>query len=53
LRQFQIAVFAMGVLSFLAAAVFWSDFVGDVCWRVGMALMLGNVVCILLWPSRD
>jgi hypothetical protein len=51
MRKFQIILFVLGVLSFIAAAVCTGSLAGDALWRAGMAAMLGDLVCMKLWPS--
>jgi hypothetical protein len=52
MRQFQIAIFILGVAAFLASIGFTGSNMGDTLWRTGVALMLGDVVCIQLWPGE-
>lgn len=51
MRLFQIILFILAVVVFLAAACFIGSMMGDTLWRAGVAVMLGDLVCILLWPS--
>jgi hypothetical protein len=51
MRNFQIAVFGIGVLAFLASALFIGSAMGDTLWRTGIAMMICNLVCLQLWPS--
>ncbi len=50
MRIVQIVIFAIGVLSFLAAAFFIGQGMGDTLWRVGVAAMLIDLACAKLWP---
>jgi hypothetical protein len=50
-RRFQIILFVLGALSFIAAAFCTGRIAGDALWRAGMAVMLGDLVCMKLWPS--
>lgn len=52
MRTFQITLFGLAVLSFLAALGFIGDDAGDVLWRLGLALLLTDLVCIQLFPGR-
>jgi hypothetical protein len=52
MRIFQIVVFALASVSFLAALYFTGQEAGDAFWRGGMASMIGDIVLILLWPAR-
>jgi hypothetical protein len=51
MRKFQIVAFVLGVASFLASACFTGKVMGDTLWKVGIAIMVGDIVCILLWPA--
>ncbi len=50
MRLFQIIAFFAGVGAFLASACFVGSMMGDTLWKVGVAVLLGNIVCILIWP---
>ncbi|MGA1980036.1 MAG: hypothetical protein ABSG99_05680 [Sedimentisphaerales bacterium] len=50
MRYFQIVVFILATASFVAAAFFIGDDMGDTLWRVGVAGVLIDIVCIQLWP---
>jgi hypothetical protein len=50
MRQFQIIAFLLGVAAFLASACFIGAMMGDTLWKVGVAIMVSNIVCVLLWP---
>ena len=52
MRTFQVILFALGVLSLLAAIPFAGSVAGDISWRAGMATLLVDIVCIMLWPRR-
>ncbi len=51
MRYFQIVSFLLGVVAFLASACFVGSMMGDTLWKVGVAIMIGDLTCILLWPS--
>jgi hypothetical protein len=51
MRRFQITLFLLGVAAFIASACFTGKTLGDTLWRAGVAFMLGDVVCLRLWPS--
>jgi hypothetical protein len=51
MKQFQIAVFGVGVAAFLGSALCIGSTMGDTLWRTGVAMMLCDIVCILLWPT--
>jgi membrane protein implicated in regulation of membrane protease activity len=50
MRCLQIVLFFLGLALLLAAAFFVGAVAGDALWRAGVALLLVDVVCILLWP---
>jgi hypothetical protein len=51
MRQVQIGIFTLGVISFVAAVLFIGDDTGDVLWRFGVCTMLVDLVLVKLWPS--
>lgn len=55
MRYFQIILFIMAALAFITSLFFIGSIIGDVLWRAGMATLLFDIVCIMLWPrtSRD
>jgi len=54
MRTAQIGICAIGVLSFLSSALFIGQEMGDTLWRVGVAVMLVDLVFIKLWsPHRN
>jgi len=52
MRKFQIIAFLFGVLAFLASACFVGKDMGETLWKVGIAIMIGDIACMLLWPRR-
>ena len=52
MRVAQIVLFVLGVLSLLGAIPFAGSNTGDILWRAGMAILLVDIVCIMLWPKR-
>jgi hypothetical protein len=50
MRIVQVGIFTIGVLSFLASALFIGQETGDTLWRTGVAAMLTDFVCAKLWP---
>ena len=34
------------------AAIMWMNFMGLIFWHVGMAVLLVDVVCLMLWPTK-
>ena len=51
MRTLQLVLFGLGVVSFLAALFFIGADEGDTLWRLGVAALLLDLVCIKLWPS--
>jgi hypothetical protein len=52
MRQFQIAIFILGIASLIAAAFEIGPNSGDYLLSAGIATLLIDVVCIQLWPSQ-
>jgi len=52
MRIFQIAVFVLASLSFLAALYYTGTNTGESLWKGGMAGMIADIVLLLLWPTR-
>jgi hypothetical protein len=52
MRIFQIAVFVLASLSFLAALYYTGTNAGESLWKGGMAGMISDGVLLLLWPTR-
>jgi hypothetical protein len=53
MRNLQFGIFVLGVVSFLASAFFVGQGMGDTLWRVGVAAMLVDLVCLRLWPAAS
>lgn len=53
MRRYQIILFLVGAAAFVAAACFAGRMMGDTLWRAGIAVMLGDLVCIKLWPAPE
>ncbi len=51
MRLFQTIAFLVGVAEFLTSACFAGQTLGDTFWKVGVAIMFGDIICVLLWPS--
>lgn len=51
MRQFQITIFILGTLSFIASAFELGPGSGDYLLNAGFATMLIDLVCIHLWPA--
>jgi hypothetical protein len=51
MRYLQILVFVVGLAAFIAAIFFVGTGFGDTLWRVGVAALLLDVMCIMLWPA--
>jgi len=52
MRIFQIVVFVLASVAFLAALYYTGTNTGESLWKGGMAGMIGDIVLILLWPTR-
>lgn len=51
MRTFQVVMFVLGIVSFLAAVPFVGQDMGNTLWRAGVAIMLIDLVCAKLWPG--
>jgi hypothetical protein len=51
MRQIQISIFVLGLISFLAALFFIGQEMGDTLWRAGVAVMLIDLVLMKAWPT--
>lgn len=51
MRIFQLVLFGIGVLAFISAAFFIGTDDGNTLWKVGIGMLLLDVVCIQLWPA--
>ncbi len=51
MRTLQIALLVIGLVAFVAAIFFIGAETGETLWRTGMAVLLVDVVCLMLWPS--
>jgi hypothetical protein len=51
MRIFQIIIFVLGALALASAAFFIGKQTGEDLWKTGIAILLFDVVCLLLWPS--
>ena len=51
MRYLQMLVFVVGLAAFMAAIFFVGTGTGDTLWRVGVAALLLDLVCIMLWPA--
>jgi len=52
MRALQIALFILGAAAIVASALFIGKGMGDVLWGAGIAVLVSDVVCIQLWPTR-
>ncbi len=50
MRYLQIIIFIVAIISFITALFFIGSNAGDVLWRLGVAFLLLDIVCIMLWP---
>ena len=51
MRTLQFVLFGIGVVAFLTAIFFIGSENGDTLWRLGIAVLLLDMVCIKLWPA--
>jgi hypothetical protein len=52
MRWFQVALFLLGALSFLASLGFIGRQTGEDLWKAGVAFMVSDIAAILLWPAK-
>lgn len=52
MRNLQIVLFILGILSFVVAAVVAGSMLGDILWRVGVGALLVDLVMMKLWPTE-
>jgi hypothetical protein len=50
MRYLQIVIFIIALMAFISALFFIGSDTGDVLWRMGVAILLLDIVCIMLWP---
>jgi len=49
MRIFQIILFVLGGASFIVSLFLWNeDF-----WKIGVAILLFDIMCIKLWPIES
>lgn len=53
MRYFQIVLFLSAALSFILSLFFVGTVAGDVLWRAGIAILLFDMVCIMLWQDKS
>jgi hypothetical protein len=51
MRRLQITLFAVGITAFVAALAVAGSALGDIFWRIGVAVMLSDLVVQQLWPA--
>jgi uncharacterized YccA/Bax inhibitor family protein len=51
MRQLQVGIFILGLAAFVVALFFVGGEMGDILWRLGIAALLLDLVCLKLWPS--
>ena len=52
MRVLQVVLFVLGVLCFLGSLGFVGGGTGDVLWRAGVATLVTDISCVMLWPRR-
>jgi hypothetical protein len=50
MRIVQVVLFVLGVLCFLSSLGFVGSQTGDILWRAGMATLVTDMLCVMLWP---
>ena len=53
MRFVQIFLFIISIFLFFIAAFFYMSILGLILWRAGIAILLLDVVCLLLWPTAQ
>ncbi|MCU0234852.1 MAG: hypothetical protein MUE90_12580 [Thermoanaerobaculales bacterium] len=53
MRALQVALCVVAALVLVASAAFVGSVAGDALWRAGVAALLLDAVCIMLWPRRS
>jgi hypothetical protein len=53
MRNLQLSLLGLGVVSFLAAALFIGQNAGDTLWRAGVAILLVDLNLEKLWPHKS
>jgi len=53
MRWFQIALFALGTASMIGSALGIGKDIRETLFNTGIAFLLIDVMCILLWPSAE
>jgi len=53
MRLLQIILFLLAALLFIVALFFIGSDTGLDLWRAGIAILLIDVVCLLLWPDKS
>ena len=51
MKPLHIIGFLLGVAAFLTSACYTGRQLGDTYWKVGIAIMISDIVLILLWPA--
>ena len=53
MRIFQIILLVLAGVAFIAGAIFifFNPCIGLVLWRVGVAILLWDIMLFLLWPT--
>lgn len=52
MRYFQIILFFIAIIVYILSLFYIGDIVGDVLWRVGTAILLFDIACIMLWQKK-
>ena len=52
MRNLQIVLFVIAILSFIISLIYVGSVTGDILWRAGIAILLVDVVFIMLWSDK-
>ncbi len=52
MRTIQVGLLILATLVLIFAAVNWTTIIGLILWRVGIAMLLVDIVALMLWPTK-
>lgn len=52
MRNLQIVLFVIAILSFIVALIYAGSITGEILWRAGISILLVDVVLIMLWSDK-
>lgn len=53
MRIFQIALLGLAVAALVVALFSFDTSTGETFWEAGVAVLLFDIVCIMLWPRME